>query len=1160
MMMNMMTAATILLSIITISFESSPFYVGATSSPPSSSSSSSSSASASSSSSSSSLSSSSSSISPSSSINDKQSPRKSQQQQQQQQQQQRHRVLIIDVDNCLYDESALLQLFSLSSSSTESSSSSSEEEEEEEVVVKVQDKGGIESQIIQGIHKFGKNKLDLSLKECDELHYKYGSTIEGICHERLYKNLDKQLNNNKMNDNDNIELNNDESIPITSKEDDGNNYRNDEKEIYNIQKYFYQEAYANVDPFRPLLHIRNHHHLRQSSRSGDHIGDDDFRTGYTHTTSTTTTTPSIIENTEDEDDMQNSNEQQILQQQSQLRQRNLNKVLISQLNERMKRTKTLLTSASKNPNVSLYLASNSPLKHVRNVLSALGLNLVNVQGILTPDSERYYEDDEDRDDNEVKNDNNNYRKSNKEKKYKQFPTKAGNPKLFYQEILNKYLPSQTNSNSISNNNNDLIIIDDSRLNIEKAQSVGIHKGLRVNLSFGKSGKRSRMNLDDAISIALGHVPPLAIAKHSNSQQQQQQQQQQQHPTNNYQFNDVNYLTSKNNVDKISIHQKVWNKMGIELRSRRGNGDATTTTLRIVDLGAGILNMLGMVLNGSDSCNNNNDVVDVDDDGNDNGVKKENTNDYKKSLLDLAFGANDNTNDERSSSSSSSLSTSSTSTATTSTLPIIQALGEVEYVAYEPNIALLEACREKLKHLGFVEYGDDDNDVGGDNVGDGGDGATQRRFIFRKTHILFNSSPSSSSSSSSYSSSSSSSSSSNNDDDNDNDTGNSITNKRYSVEVTVDLRLYDFRHFDDNHQQKSSSTSPPDLIIGCCFADLFNPNDLASSIHRFLHSSSTSIASSTTTSSMSKDDTLLYLPITHTGVTTLEPSLPYDGNIPSDSYALNTYSKILSSTNVEEGGMGHCLDYNRIIQAFQEEYGGTNNNKSSSLVLEKGTSDWIINFRNNNYLWETLFYFFGKTICPKLDSEGWNSAGWIERARFGRGGIDGTGGWGVPVPTKNMGGEGEQQQQQGFVRPTIRATNIDILMVLPLLPSSLYHHPSSITSNIQSSTTITLNEDVNTDNADHNEQIVVVQEKENIEELEDAEEIWFTAPGIVTTRMRFRNNYYGNTNVSDNDGSSDDVDDDDTATTTTTTTTAKEKGRDDDASLLPPGTVEGMLSL
>ena len=94
----------------------------------------------------------------------------------------------------------------------------------------------------------------------------------------------------------------------------------------------------------------------------------------------------------------------------------------------------------------------------------------------------------------------------------------------------------------------------------------------------------------------------------------------------------------------------------------------------------------------------------------------------------------------------------------------------------------------------------------------------------------------------------------------------ISFEQDEIEINVNLRAKDFQ----------TDGSPPtnlDLIIGCSFADLFDPDHLAMSLQR-----------------LSRDgNPLVYLPITFSGITQYQDDLPRQGLIPSDSHGFQVYS-------------------------------------------------------------------------------------------------------------------------------------------------------------------------------------------------------------------------------------------------------------------------------
>ena len=175
---------------------------------------------------------------------------------------------------------------------------------------------------------------------------------------------------------------------------------------------------------------------------------------------------------------------------------------------------------------------------------------------------------------------------------------------------------------------------------------------------------------------------------------------------------------------------------------------------------------------------------------------------------------------------------------------------------------------------------------------------------------------------------------------------------------VRLRLL-LRDFDDDE----SSLDPryiPDLVVGCCFADLMDPRDLVPSLVRRFHLHEDS-----------QQRTLLYFPITFCGTTQFMSPGSYEldsegnSNIPSDTLAFQLYASALSET------MGHNLD-SRLLVNVMEGYGFQ--------VVSKGRSNWNIDASLNPYLYETMLYFFGSSAGPELLEQGWDAGAWIHRAR------------------------------------------------------------------------------------------------------------------------------------------------------------------------------------
>jgi threonine dehydrogenase-like Zn-dependent dehydrogenase/FMN phosphatase YigB (HAD superfamily) len=183
-------------------------------------------------------------------------------------------------------------------------------------------------------------------------------------------------------------------------------------------------------------------------------------------------------------------------------------------------------------------------------------------------------------------------------------------------------------------------------------------------------------------------------------------------------------------------------------------------------------------------------------------------------------------------------------------------------------------------------------------------------------------------------------------------------------------------FESFENPRGGPKPTPDLIMGCCFADLHDPYQLIPSVMaQFLagpHRDTTPTGT-----------TLLYFPITFCGVTLFSPPQPFQERIPSDTLAFRLYSEALQD-------MGHHLDP-RQLQSAIEDYGGS--------LVEQGPSPWNIE-PDGGVLWDTMLYFFGTVGAPKLNALSWNARGWLDRARK--------------------------------VRPTIQVSNVDLLFRLPRL--------------------------------------------------------------------------------------------------------------------------------
>ena len=453
----------------------------------------------------------------------------------------------------------------------------------------------------------------------------------------------------------------------------------------------------------------------------------------------------------------------------------------------------------------LYFASNSPRGHVLKVLTALGLRGVPVEGILTPDT--VYEGGEG--DGGVE----------------PYPTKSS-PDLFYRRILDSHPEAR------------IILLDDSRTNVDKASTVGID-GLQVTADFP---------LEKALAAAMGHIS-FPFGSQSTGGEKGE--------SNPYEFSDVKYLKSKNLVDAAAINLEVWQRLAKELK------DSVVPSLedgvlRIADVGAGLLSMLRLMVQGGSG---------------------------KASLFDELQSSDGKFPD---------------------------GLKQIHYYAYESNTNLVEGCKDTMTDLGFTE------------VAEFVVGGRPEEIIFRGQ------------------------------------LGGSLDDDASNLSVTVHLRTKDFVAEDSRNFQA------PNLVVGCCFADLFDPHDLAQSLISFTRLCRHGGGCDGKHSS----GPLVYFPITFSGTTRFNPAMPFETcsrirPIPSDTRGFQLYSKSLSEN------LGHNLDTNRLIEAM-EDHGGN--------LISRGPADWLIDPSKHRYLWETMIYFFGTCGAAEQMIEKWNSTEWLSRAR------------------------------------------------------------------------------------------------------------------------------------------------------------------------------------
>jgi len=471
----------------------------------------------------------------------------------------------------------------------------------------------------------------------------------------------------------------------------------------------------------------------------------------------------------------------------------------------LKSKRIILQTLLKHSPYPIYFASNSPLSHVRKVLRNLGLNDVPYFNIITPDSTRL---------------------QLQSKLKLPYPTKF-HPMEFYSDILKEH----------NAQNCDFYLIDDSLKNIESASKLGF-KGILVHNDNDDSNTNHR-TLEQALAVAFGHMESAEnYLWHEDDYD------------TTYAFSDVKYLSSKNVVDREAMDTEVWNNMMLKLVEISKDVNSSSTKVRIVDIGAGLLLILDMLMFGHKG---------------------------KESLL---------------------------------TIMRHEGISFMEYTAYESNKNLIPSCFTKLRDLGFqrVSSGNDDS---ADQL--------SGMYIFEKTA---------------------------------------------EISIRVTLKVKDFSH------DVLGESERPHLIVGCCFADLFDPDVLVSSILHFTGDVSYGGGTSNYSSKEVMKDILLYFPITFSGTTQFVPPQPFQffsnsNPAPSDTLAFQLYASSLAHQH------GHNLDPDKLISSMKE---------TGIDLIESAPSIWNIESEKHNYLWRTMLYFFGTSAGPELLKHNWNSYEWLNRAR------------------------------------------------------------------------------------------------------------------------------------------------------------------------------------
>jgi hypothetical protein len=471
----------------------------------------------------------------------------------------------------------------------------------------------------------------------------------------------------------------------------------------------------------------------------------------------------------------------------------------------------------------------------------------------------------------------------------EYPTKL-NPNVFFDSLLASSSASAATTN--------IVLIDDSSTILGAIENKKEHikmRGIHVN--------HRNQTLLHALCLALHWVGP------------------------EFHFSAERYLRCKNVVDVQSLHRPTWQAFVMsvvhlvqikvqqqqqEPHSEREKGQkprTTITSLTVVDVGAGLLSMLGLMMLGGDSSNNNNN----------------NNIDRDTSCLPSLW----QTLEEH---------------------QLLHQLSQIDYYAYEPNRELQVACTKVLQALGFELQEQRNWDAAMDR-NDEEDHNLELIFVRKQS---------------------------------------AGQPQQQQPLFTVYLRFWDYEQpIRQQRQQQKQQQPSPDVIVGCCFADLVaSPNDLVRSLYRCFLSKPAQEQHQHLTGSA-----IVYFPITFSGTTQLLPPHPLERHdsmnnddayesrvIPSDTTAFALYARALEEQH------GHNLDPTRLEDAMKDH---------GAELLSHGRSDWVIEPSSTNaaspssidddkdYLWQTMMYFFGTTACPQIQVEGLDATAWIRRARLSR---------------------------------------------------------------------------------------------------------------------------------------------------------------------------------
>ncbi len=158
-----------------------------------------------------------------------------------------------------------------------------------------------------------------------------------------------------------------------------------------------------------------------------------------------------------------------------------------------------------------------------------------------------------------------------------------------------------------------------------------------------------------------------------------------------------------------------------------------------------------------------------------------------------------------------------------------------------------------------------------------------------------------------------------------------TLKRSSLSVQVSILPYDFMSPDTPervdevlHQQGVSTPRKIDCIIGCCVADLIEPNAFCAQLIELANDGGA----------------LVYLPITFNGETAMDTYIDQENNGFLDHLIFNTYHRHLANN-------GHHTTVNKLIDTFTGH---------GAQLLELRDSNWVIQREKDSYMWHSLTRF------------------------------------------------------------------------------------------------------------------------------------------------------------------------------------------------------------